>query len=105
MRHFDYSKEAFIECDSSDTITAGVLSQKDNEGQLHPVAYFLASLGLAERNYVIYNKELLAIIRCFEEWRLELQSATNAIPTRVLTDYKSLEYFMTIKKLSRRQAR
>jgi len=32
MRYFDYSKEAFIEYDSSDTITAGVLSQKDDEG-------------------------------------------------------------------------
>jgi len=105
MRHFDYSREAFIKCDSSNTITAGVLSQKDDKGQLHPVAYFSASLGPAERNYAIYDKELLAIIRYFEEWRPELQSASDAMPTRVLTDHKSLEYFMTTKKLSRRQAR
>jgi len=32
MRHFDYGKEAFIECDSSDIVTAGVLSQKDENG-------------------------------------------------------------------------
>jgi len=67
MRYFDYSREAFIKYNLSDTITAGVLSQKDNEGQLYPVAYFSASLGLAKRNYVIYDKELLAIIRYFEE--------------------------------------
>jgi len=105
MRHFDYGKEAFIECDSSDTVTAGVLSQKDENGQLRPVAYFSTSLGPVERNYAIYDKELLAIIRCFKEWRPKLQSASESQPTQVLTDHKSLEYFMSTKKLSRRQAR
>lgn len=38
----------------------------NDEGILHPMAFFLKKLALAECNYEIYNKELLAIIRCFE---------------------------------------
>ena len=45
----------------------------------------------------------MAIIRCFEEWRAELQSSVN--PIKVLSDHKNLEYFMTNKLLSRRRAR
>ena len=57
----------------------------------------------AECNYEIYDKELLAIIRCFEEWRPDLEGTD--LPVQVLTDHKSLEYFMTTKRLTRRQAR
>ena len=57
----------------------------------------------AECNYDIYDKELLAIIRAFEEWRPELEGAAEQV--QVITDHKNLEYFMTTKQLSRRQAR
>ncbi len=56
----------------------------------------------AECNYEIYDKELLTIIRCFEQWRAELQSVKTFI--NVLIDHKSLKYFM-IKKLNKRQTR
>ena len=105
MMHFDCTKEAFVECDSSDVMTGGVLSQLDGEGRLRPVAYLSKSLIPAERNYAIYDKEMLAIIRCFEEWRPELLSAGMQAPVQVLTDHKALEYFMTTKQLTRRQAR
>src|SRR5271154_1033500 len=57
----------------------------------------------AEYNYEIYDKELLAIIRCLEHWRPELESTD--IPIKIFTDHKNLEYFMTTKELTRRQAR
>ena len=57
----------------------------------------------AECNYKIYNKELLAIIWCFEKWRPELEG--TGLPVNVLTDHKGLEYFMTTKKLTSRQVR
>ena len=103
LSHFDPSKQCHVETDSSDYVSAGVLSQEDNNGILHPVAYFSKRIVSAECNYKIYNKELLAIIRCFEEWRLELEG--TAMPLKVLTDHKGLEYFMTTKKLIPRQAR
>lgn len=67
LRHFDSSKQCFVETDSSDYVNAGVLSQMDDDGVLHPVAYFSRKMAPAECNYEIYDKELLAIIRCFEE--------------------------------------
>jgi hypothetical protein len=76
-----------------------VLSQYDNNGILHLVAYFSKKHSLAEYNYKIYNKELMAIIYVFEEWRPELQSGTN--PIHVLSDYKNLEYLTIMKLLNR----
>lgn len=105
MAHFEASKESFVECDASDAAVGGILSQLNVQGDLQPVAFFSKSLGPAERNYAIYDKEMLAIIRCFEEWKPELMSAGPDTPIQVLTDHKSLEYFMSTKQLTRRQAR
>ncbi len=46
---------------------------------------------------------MLTIIRCFEQWRAELQSIKTF--TNVLIDHKNLKYFMITKKLNKRQAR
>ena len=80
-----------------------MLSQPDDAGILHPVGFFLKKHSPAECNYEIYDKELLAIVRAFEEWRPELEGAKSTI--KVLTDHRNLEYFMTSKLLNRRQAR
>ena len=73
------------------------------DGILHPVAFFSRKLTPAECNYEIYDKELLAIVNCLEQWRPELEG--TELPIQILTDHKALEYFMTSKKLTRRQAR
>ena len=77
-----------VEADSSDYVTGGILSQYNEDGVLHPVAYFSKRLSPAECNYEIYDKELLAIIRCFEQWRPELEGA--GFPIKVLSDHKNL---------------
>jgi hypothetical protein len=59
-------------------------------------------MNLAEYNYLIYNKELLAIIWAFEEYRAELEGLAN--PMQVYSDYKVLKYFIITKNLSARQA-
>ncbi|KAI0998217.1 hypothetical protein K3495_g9978 [Podosphaera aphanis] len=61
-----------LECDASGWATGGCLLQYDNNGCLRPVAYFSKKLTQAECNYDIHDKELLAIIRCLNEWRGEL---------------------------------
>ena len=103
LRHFDPSKQNFVEIDSSNYVNAGVLFQLDDEGVLHPVAYFSRKMALAECNYKIYDKELLAIIWCFEEWWPELEG--TGLPVKVFTDHKGLEYFMSTKKLTPRQVK
>jgi len=103
LRHFDHEREVIIETDASDYVSAGVLSQRDDEGVLHPMAYFSKKHSPAECNYDIYDKELMAIIKALEEWRPECEGA--AYPLQLITDHKNLEYFMTKKLLNRRQAR
>jgi len=56
-----------------------------------------------ERNYEIYNKEMLAVIQGLENWRYLLKSANFKF--KVWTDYKNLEYFIKAQKLNYRQAR
>ena len=60
--HFDPTKECHVETNSSDYVSARVLSQKDDNGILHLVAFFSKRIVSAECNYKIYDKELLAII-------------------------------------------
>ena len=100
----DDSKPFRVEADSSDFATGAVLSQESTiDGKWHPVAFMSKSLNAVERNYEIHDKEMLAIIRALEEWRHFLEGARNKV--EIWTDHKNLEYFMTAKKLNRRQAR
>lgn len=100
--HFDPDLDSYVETDASDWVVSGILSQM-HDNVLRPVAFFSMKMGPAEINYPIYDKELLAIIKAFEEWKPEL--AGTATPVEVFTDHRSLEYFMTTKQLNRRQAR
>jgi hypothetical protein len=103
LRHFDPSKEVVVECDASDFVSSGILSQEDDDGVLHPVAFMSKKYDPAECNYEVYDKELLAIVRCFEDWKSELHGSAHQIT--VITDHSNLRYFMTTKQLSRRQVR
>ena len=91
-----------VKANSSNYITRGILSQYNKDGVLHPITYFLKQLSPAKCNYKIYNKELLAIIKYFKQWRPELKGTGFLI--KVFSDYKNLQYFITIKQLSHHQA-
>jgi transposase InsO family protein len=99
---FDSERDTVLECDSSGYAVGGVLSQYDDEGILRPCAYFSRKNNAHECNYEIHDKELLAVVRCLEEWDAELRSVKSF---KVITDHKNLEYFMKPKMLSERQIR
>ena len=103
LTHLDFDRDVIIETDASDYVSAGVLSQHDDNGVLHPVTFFSTKHSPAECNYEIYDKELVAIVWPFVHWHTELQSVEN--PIQVLSDHKNLEYFMTSKLLNHWQAR
>ena len=65
VQPFDFDKPARIECDASDGATGAVLSQPDTNS--------FSRMTLAECNYDIYDKALLAIVKAFEQWRAELE--------------------------------
>ncbi|KAF7762597.1 hypothetical protein Agabi119p4_9190 [Agaricus bisporus var. burnettii] len=56
-----------VEVDASNYGTGAVLSQ-EQEGKWHPIAFMSKTLSEAERNYEIYDKELLAIIKALKLW-------------------------------------
>lgn len=103
LQHFDWDQPARLETDASDRGTGGVLLQPDSKNIWKPVAFFSRKMSPAESNYEIYDKELLAIVQAFEEWRPELEGSPE--PVEVITDHKALEYFMKSRLLNRRQAR
>lgn len=81
-----------VEADSSNFATGAVLSQ-EVDGRWFPVAFMSKSLNEVERNYAIYDKELLAIVRALEEWSQYLKGARY--PISILTDHQNLKYFQT----------
>jgi hypothetical protein len=103
LSYFLSELKTYLESDSSDYVSVEVLSQKENDDLIKSITYFSKILSSVECNYEIYDKKLLTIIRCFEEWRAKLQSVESSI--NVFIDHKSLEYFMIIKKLNKRQTR
>jgi hypothetical protein len=103
LHYPDPSKKLRIEADSSGFATGGVLSILEDDDKWYPCAYLSKGLNLVERNYDIHDKEMLSIMRCLEEWRHHLEGAKHQF--EIWTDHKNLEYFMTSKKLNRRQAR
>ena len=106
LAHYNPDLETWVETDASNYVTAGVLSQMhlgpDGRDLLRPVAFFSKRMVPAECNYDIYDKELLAIVRSFEEWRPELMPIKEV---KVKSDHKNLQWFMETKQLNSRQAR
>ena len=91
-----------VETDCSQFAMGHVLSQYIN-GKWHPVAYRSQALTAAERNYKIYDREMLAIMEALEDWRQYLLGAKHRV--EVWTDHLNLTYFRQAQKLNRHQAR
>jgi hypothetical protein len=96
-------KPFFVETDASDFALGGQLGQKDDQGQIHPVAFYSKKLHGPELNYQIHDKELMAIIQALKEWKPYLSGAKYQVT--VYTDHKNLATFTTKKELNKRQIR
>jgi hypothetical protein len=101
--HYDFQRTCTMETDASDFAISSVLSQDDEQGHLHPIAFYSRQLLPAEINYDVGDKELLAIVEGFKHFRHYAISVPAALPVTVLSDHKKLERFSSLSKLSRRQ--
>ena len=98
----DKTKRFCLETDASAYATGAVLSQLCDDGKWRPVGFVSKSLLDAERNYAIYDKELLSIIWGLEEWRHILEGIKHKI--EILNDHQNLTYFRTAQNLNHHQA-
>ena len=95
----DLDRKMRVETDISDFATEGVLLMKCKDKKQRPVVYIFKLLNETKRNYEIYDKRMLAIIRCLEAWRHFL-GAKNQF--EIWANYKNLKYFMKAQKLNQR---
>ena len=71
-------------------IIGEVLSQEQDR-KWKPIAFLLRLMQPTERNYEIYNKELLAIVEALAKWQQYLLDAMESF--EIWTDHKNLKYF------------
>ncbi len=103
LRHYNSDHKIVIEIDASNYVFKDILFQYDENEILHSVTYFSKKHNSVECNYKIYNKELMIIVCTFKKWWSEFEDFIYSV--EMITNHKNLEYFMSIKQLSRHQAR
>ena len=103
LMSFDPEKPIMLETDASDGAIGACISQPDDKGRLRPVAFYSRKFSSAEMSYEIHDKELLAIVNAFKQWRVYLKGPKHEV--QVYSDHKNLLYFTTMKVLNRRQVR
>ena len=91
-----------VEIDVSGHVIRGVLSQEQDR-KWKSIAFLSRTMQLAEKNYQIYDKKLLAIVEALTKWRQYLLDAVETF--KVWTDHENLKYFWEPHKLNRRQTR
>ncbi|KAF8749822.1 hypothetical protein RHS01_09855 [Rhizoctonia solani] len=100
--HADPTKPYFLETDASGAALGSIISQRQEDGRLHPLGFLSESFKGAEQNYDTHNKELLAIIRSFKYWRIFLEGTVH--PITVFTDHRNLEYWKESRTFNQRHA-
>lgn len=103
LSHYDPKLPLLLETDASDYALGAILSHTYPDGTTRPIAYASRKMDPAELNYPVHDKEFLAIVYAFKSWRHYLEG--TRVRVVVLSDHRSLEYFLTTKQLTRRQAR
>ena len=99
LRLPDVSKPFRLVTDAINTALAGVLLQKDEMEDWHPVAYTSRRLRPEERNYHANERETLAVIHALRVWRTYLFR-----PFEIITDNQVVTYLLSKKQLSGREA-
>ncbi len=86
LAHPKPDAEFVVTTDASSVGIGGELAQPDDDGNLHPVAYFSRCLTKRERSYPTYDREVLAIRDTLKHYRYYLLGRKF----RLRTDHKPL---------------
>ena len=72
LRTFDLARRPVLTTDASNIAVAAILTQPDEEGKPHQVAYESSKLTAAEKNYRAHILELLAVVHSLRVFRYYL---------------------------------
>jgi hypothetical protein len=97
---YNPNKLTEIKTNSLDFAIGGVLVQKDKNRKPHPVVFFSRKLYGPELRYPIYDKEFMAILEVFKEWRHYCLGSKYKV--KVYIDHRNIVYFTKTQKLSAR---
>lgn len=101
LKHADFSKTFYVQCDASKSGVGSVLFQKDDSGYDHPIAFFSKKLNRSQRNYTVTELECYAAVLSVKKFRPFLEGYDFVI----ITDHSSLQWLMQQRDLSGRLAR
>ena len=100
LRTPDFSSQFILQTDASDYGVGAILSQRDNNGDDHPVAYYSKKLLPRETRYSIVEKECLAIQLAIHFFRVYLMGQ----PFMIQTDHRALQWLDYLKDSNPRLA-
>jgi len=103
LAHAKLDDQFELEVDALGYAVGAVLLQWKEDNKRHPIGYYSAMLNEAQRNYDIYNLELLAIIMALKNWRPLLAGSPHKII--IYSDHLNLQYWRLPQRISRRVAR
>ena len=90
LAHPDPQLQWIVQTDASGFAIGAVLSQQHSDGVVRPVAYWSQKLKPAEVNYTATERELMAIVKAAEHWRVYLHGSPH--PVLLRSDHKPLVY-------------
>jgi hypothetical protein len=96
----DQTKPFEVEVDTSNYAIGAVLMQRDDKNVLHPVAFFSKTMNKAQRNYNVYNQELLGLRETLRTWRPYLHQAKHKV--KVHMDHTNLLFWKNPGEHNRR---
>ena len=87
LRTFDSGRRSVVTTDASEVAISAVLTQPDDEGHHHPVAYESRKLTDAEQAYPSHVLELLAVVHALRVFRHYLLGSSAPRPPGTLSDF------------------
>jgi RNase H-like domain found in reverse transcriptase/Reverse transcriptase (RNA-dependent DNA polymerase) len=108
LKQPDFTKPFAVFTDALAYGVGAILSHEggpntQNRTKYHPIAYYSATFTETERNYDVYDRELLAIMKAITHWCPYLIWTKE--PFKIFTEHVNLLHWKSPRKLNRRMAR